>query len=205
MQIKYFYAEDNSIATGIYYAVLKTEEVDSHFFSKLGLGPDTKIILEFSGCRVAASCGKDFTPWYYENSVRDRSQKVSCYLSDLVGLYLDSVDHLREIPAKIDLKEIAELYRINNNEYFSVKTNIEKLYEEEDLVEGEQYKKVLYKERDRYVFGIINSKLEFVSRRETNDEKISADYLWCQFEKISDYDWNSLTKDDIFMKSAILI
>lgn len=205
MQIKYFHAEDDSTATGINYAVLKIEEVDSHFFSKVGLGSGTKIILEFAGCRVAASCGNDFTPWYYENSVRDRSQKIECYLSDLVGLYLNSVSDLREIPDKIDFKEIAELSRINNNAYLNIKTEIEKSYEKEILTEDETYKKVLYKEQDKYVFGILDSKLEFVLQVYSNNERAISDYHWCQFEKISDCEWNSLINNNYLMKSANLI
>lgn len=197
MQLKYVYVKND--LTGIYYIIMQVEDCDMHFFSKIGIGSGYKIVCELVGGRVGAAVGNKFIPEYIESSIPDRSRKIEPTLTaKMLGLYLNNADNIRDLPDEIDLEKLNNVWMECSNQYNTIKSDLEKLYDEKILVENINYRKVLYKTNYGSVkFSIIDENYEDIYSQSIYKED-SSGYLWCPFDILTDNEW------DVFCKKRYL-
>ncbi|SPF46638.1 conserved hypothetical protein [Candidatus Desulfosporosinus infrequens] len=97
MKAKFVKVWDNRRFGYIPFIVLQVEETDT-FLTKANFNPGYKFVIQALYSHVGAAGGHKFNPFYYKESVQDRSQKIETNEADALGFYLGNIDNIHNIP-----------------------------------------------------------------------------------------------------------
>lgn len=179
--------------TEMKFILLQTEECDMDLFKGTGIRTGYKIVIQITG-GIAAAGGFNFVP-EYGSSLHERSREIikESGTTNALGLYLNSTDNIKSLPDCIDVNNLRKSWTALKSKYFTIKTHLDRLYEEGVLAEEEQFKKVLF--RTKILSGlniaIVDQELKSLWTTHTSSERTQiADYLWIPFDEVEEDKWD---------------
>lgn len=197
MRIKFVNVSDSF--TEMQFLVLQIEESDQENFKFRKFPNGYKIIIDMNNSYISATGGMEFIPEYDDSSMVGRSRKMQgSGTTDALGLLLNSVQDIRSLPSAIDVENLRKNWLSLTDKYINIRSKLES----EDIdIDNDNYKKVLYKNKDgggMENIAIIDEKLSIVFRYSSTG-KMVADYLWIPFPELEKEEFkNFLQINELF-------